>query len=162
MNPTIVDEVCPISGVNTAQQLAAHFAGRFRIVLVEKNSHFQHLFAYPRFAVATGVDTHKAFIPYTPGTFANCPKDSGVVVQARVLQLTRSVVHLDRSVSLDGISVRSVPYSYLVSCVRSTERLPSLTFHRSSRPEPNSHRHPLFLDPKSLKALPSFRSMRKQ
>lgn len=103
------------TGVNTAQQLATHFAGRFRVVLVEKNSHFQHLFAYPRFAVATGVDTHKAFIPYVPGTFANCPKNSGIVVQARVLNLTRSSVQLDRKVTLDGNSIDVISYSYLVS-----------------------------------------------
>lgn len=102
-------------GVNTAQQLATHFAGRFRTVLIEKNSHFQHLFAYPRFAAATGVDTHKAFIPYRPGTFANCPEDSGSVIQARVEDLTRSRVRLDRKVLLDGQYTDSIQYSYLVS-----------------------------------------------
>lgn len=85
------------------------------MVLIEKNSHFQHLFAYPRFAVAAGVDTHKAFIPYTPGTFANCPKDSGVVVQARASDLTKSSVRLDRTVLLDGRHVDSIAYAYLVS-----------------------------------------------
>lgn len=109
----------PSEGVNAAQQLASRFAGRFKILLIEKNSHFQHLFAYPRFAVATNVDTHKAFIPYTPGTFANCPKDSGFVIQARVLDLTRSTVRLDRKVFLNGEIIDTVPYSYLVRSPRS-------------------------------------------
>ncbi|KKY27571.1 putative amid-like nadh [Phaeomoniella chlamydospora] len=101
-------------GVNTAQQLAARFQGRFRLLLIEKNSHFQHLFAFPRFAVAKGVNTHKAFIPYIPGTFANCPPDSGTVVQARVTGISDTSIQLDRKVLLDGQQVDSIPYAYLV------------------------------------------------
>ncbi|RDW63318.1 putative amid-like nadh [Coleophoma cylindrospora] len=101
-------------GVNAAQQLAAAFTGRFRVMLIEKNSHFQHLFAFPRFAVATGVDTHRAFIPYVPGTFAACPPGSGTVIQARVSELTKSAVQLDRKVLLDGLLTDSIPYSFLV------------------------------------------------
>lgn len=101
-------------GVNTAQQLATQFHNRFRVLLIEKNSHFQHLFAFPRFAVATGVDTHKAFIPYVPGTFANCPPGSGSVVQARVTGLSKSAVTLDRKVKLDGHLLDTVPFAFLV------------------------------------------------
>lgn len=102
-------------GVNAAAQLATTFHGRFRVVLIEKNSHFQHLFAFPRFAVATGVDTHKAFIPFVPGAFAGCPPGSGTVVQAKAIGLNDSAVQLDRQVSLDEKHVDSIPYSYLVS-----------------------------------------------
>lgn len=126
------------AGVNTAQQLASQFAGRFKVLLIEKNSHFQHLFAYPRFAVAAGVDTHKAFIPYTPGTFANCPKESGSVIQARVLDLTRSKVLIDRKVSLDGQTTDAIPYSYLV-CVSEARLLPFTDTCRSSPQAPNLH-----------------------
>ena len=101
-------------GINTAQQLANAFSGRFRVLLIEKNSHFQHLFAFPRFAVVPGVDTHKAFIPYKPGTFANCPPESGSVIQAKVTSLSKSSVQLDRTVLLDGQHVDSIQYSYLV------------------------------------------------
>ena len=101
-------------GVNTAQQLANAFAGRFRVLLIEKNSHFQHLFAFPRFAVVPGVDFHKAFIPYSPGTFANCPPGSGSVIQARVTSLNRDFVQLDRKVLLDGQQLDNIPFSYLV------------------------------------------------
>ena len=101
-------------GVNTAQQLATAFSGRLRILLIEKNSHFQHLFAFPRFAITSAVDTHKAFIPFTPGTFANCPPDSGKVIQAKVTKLSKSSVTLDRSVLLDGEHVDNIPYAYLV------------------------------------------------
>ena len=101
-------------GVKAAQELATALAGRFRVLLVEKNSHFQHLFAFPRFAVVNGVDTHKSFIPFTPGVFAACPPGSGSVVQAKVNSLTKSTIRLDRKVLLDGQKVDSIPYSYLV------------------------------------------------
>ncbi|CZR54216.1 related to Amid-like NADH oxidoreductase [Phialocephala subalpina] len=101
-------------GVNAAQQLAASLAGRFRVLLIEKHSHFQHLFAFPRFAVATGVDTRKAFIPFVPGTFASCPPGSGTFVQAEVTGLRKDAVQLDRKVTIDGQQLDSIPYSYLV------------------------------------------------
>ncbi|KAI4810394.1 putative oxidoreductase [Aureobasidium sp. EXF-8845] len=101
-------------GVNTAQQLATRFSGRFQVLLIEKNSHFQHLFAFPRFAVTTKVDTHKAFIPYTPGTFANCPAQSGVVVRAGVHKIDKEEIWLDRKVEVNGKGVDKIPYAYLV------------------------------------------------
>jgi NADH dehydrogenase FAD-containing subunit len=103
-------------GLNTAQQLATKFHGRFQILLIEKNSHFQHLFAFPRFAVTSKVDTHKAFIPFTPGAFAACPAGSGVVVRAGVTGIEDKEIRLDRSVELNGRAVSSIPYEYLV-CV---------------------------------------------
>lgn len=83
--------------------------------MIEKNSHFQHLFAFPRFAVTSKVDTHKAFIPFTPGTFANCPAGSGVVVRAGVKKIDKEEIWLDRKVEVNGQGVERVPYAYLVS-----------------------------------------------
>jgi len=102
------------SGVNTAQQLATKFSGRFQVLLIEKNSHFQHLFAFPRFAVTSKVDTHKAFIPFTPGTFANCPAGSGVVVRAGVKKIDKEEIWLDRKVEVNGQGVERIPNAYLV------------------------------------------------
>ncbi|GAM82966.1 hypothetical protein ANO11243_009520 [Dothideomycetidae sp. 11243] len=101
-------------GVNTAQQLAKAFVGRFNILLIEKNSHFQHLFAFPRFAVATGVDTHKAFIPLVPGAFRECPPGSGSVIRAAVVSINSSSVKLDRSVSVGGQTSDTIPFAFLV------------------------------------------------
>ena len=127
-------------GVNTAQQLAAAFHGQYRVLLIENNSHFQHLFAFPRFAVTTDVDTHKAFIPYTPGAFASSPPGSGKVVQARVTSLNRDSVQLDRKVELDGLDVDTIPFAYLVlatgtkltppSSLPGTEKLDGVTYLR--------------------------------
>lgn len=121
-------------GVNAAQQLATYFHGRFRVLLIEKNSHFQHLFAFPRFAAATGVDTHKAFIPYVPGTFANCPSGSGTVVQAIVTSLNNSAVQLDRKVFLDGQHLDSISYSFLVIAT-GTKLTPPSSLPGSEKPD---------------------------
>ena len=78
-----------------------------------------HLFAFPRFAVTSnGFDTRKAFIPFSPGAFANCPPGSGRVVQARATKLSHALVYLDRGIELDGRSVQELPYEYLVSGIR--------------------------------------------
>lgn len=119
--------VCPdtdnfSSGVNTAQQLATKFSGRFQVLLIEKNSHFQHLFAFPRFAMTNKVDTHKAFIPFTPGTFANCPTGSGVVVRAGVTKIDKEEIWLDRKVEVNGKGLDKIPYAYLVSAIRISNR----------------------------------------
>ncbi|KAF2152170.1 FAD/NAD(P)-binding domain-containing protein [Myriangium duriaei CBS 260.36] len=101
-------------GVNTAQQLAKAFAGRFNVLLIEKNSHFQHLFAFPRFAVVNSVDTHKAFIPLSPGTFKDGPPGSGAVVRAAVTGINESNIQLDRKVDVAGHSTDLVPFAFLV------------------------------------------------
>ncbi|KAI7155211.1 FAD/NAD(P)-binding domain-containing protein [Hortaea werneckii] len=112
-------------GINVAQQLAANAEGRFRVLLIERNSHFQHLFAFPRFAVTTNVNTQKAFIPFKPGVFANAPPGSGDVVQAAVTHLTDSHVTLDRAVQFDGQQLDRIPYSYLVMATGTKLRPPS-------------------------------------
>lgn len=100
-------------GMNTAESLANASQGRFRVLLIEKNSHFQHLFAFPRYAVTTQVPTHKAFIPYQQKKFGA----NGAIIQAAAVGLTREAVLLDRRVTLDGESVDKIPFAALVSSV---------------------------------------------
>ncbi|KAJ4311858.1 hypothetical protein N0V94_007733 [Neodidymelliopsis sp. IMI 364377] len=97
-------------GLNVAESLAkVSEKGNFRVLLVEKNSHFQHLFAFPRYALTTGVDTHKAFIPYQKSRLGV----EGCVVQARAVELTGEEVLLDRRVEIDGREVDRVSYAAL-------------------------------------------------
>ncbi|PBP24286.1 hypothetical protein BUE80_DR004847 [Diplocarpon rosae] len=119
-------------GVNAAQQLATRFSGPFRVLLVEKNSHFQHLFAFPRFAVTSEVDTKKAFIPFVPGTFAACPPGSGHFVQATVIGVTKDSIKLDRKVDVDGQSLDSIPFAYLVLAT-GTKLTPPSTIPHSNK-----------------------------
>ena len=67
--------------------------------------------------MTTKVDTHKAFIPFTPGTFANCPAESGVVVRAGVTNIDKDEIWLDRKVEVNGQRLDKVPYAYLVSAI---------------------------------------------
>lgn len=96
-------------GLNLAESLATSARGRFRVLLIEKNSHFQHLFAFPRYAVTTKVDTHKAFIPYQKSRLG----ERGAIVQAKVLELTKEDIILDRHISLDGGKTDRISYAAL-------------------------------------------------
>ncbi|KAF9232991.1 hypothetical protein BU15DRAFT_54458 [Melanogaster broomeanus] len=50
-------------GYRAAQVLAAGLPSGWRVVLVDRNSHFNHVYNFPRYAVLPGHE-HKAFIPY--------------------------------------------------------------------------------------------------
>ncbi|KIJ58471.1 hypothetical protein HYDPIDRAFT_102602, partial [Hydnomerulius pinastri MD-312] len=50
-------------GYRAAQVLAAGLPSGWRVVLVDRNSHFNHVYNLPRYAVLPGHE-HKAFIPY--------------------------------------------------------------------------------------------------
>lgn len=103
-------------GTKAAEQLSLKFHDRFKVLLIEKNSHFQHLFAFPRFAVTSKVNTHKAFIPYGAHTFGTTPPGSGSFIQAKVTDISKDAITLDRKMSLDGFSggTDTIPYAYLV------------------------------------------------
>jgi apoptosis-inducing factor 2 len=51
------------AGVYLAQRLTETLPTGYRAVLVERNTHFHHLFVFPRFAVVRGHE-EKAFIPF--------------------------------------------------------------------------------------------------
>ncbi|KAJ4397489.1 hypothetical protein N0V93_001718 [Gnomoniopsis smithogilvyi] len=97
-------------GVNTAKQLAAVLPVTHRVLLVDPHSHFNHLFAFPRFAVLPDYE-HKAFIPYT-GVFAESPnKDHHAIIQAKVLSLKPEEITLDR----EWQGSKQVAFDYLVA-----------------------------------------------
>lgn len=96
-------------GTNLAESLAKAAAGRFRVLLVEKNSHFQHLFAFPRYALTTRVETHKAFIPYQKSRLGQ----EGAFIQAKALELSKDSIRLDREISFDGQRTNKIPYDAL-------------------------------------------------
>ncbi|KAI0419699.1 hypothetical protein F5X98DRAFT_69863 [Xylaria grammica] len=106
-------------GVATTQGLANILPSTHRVLLIEPHSHFHHLFAFPRFAIAPTYE-HKAFIPYS-GTFAAAPNpDRHHVVRARVSALHRDHVVLDR----EWQGAREIPYEYLVVATGTKLRAP--------------------------------------
>ncbi|KAH6639392.1 FAD/NAD-P-binding domain-containing protein [Boeremia exigua] len=96
-------------GVGLAEMLAKDSSDKFRVLLIEKNSHFQHLFAFPRFAVTTSIDTHKAFIPYQKSRLGQ----AGAIIQAKALSLSADSITLDREVELDGQTTNIIPFAAL-------------------------------------------------
>ncbi|CEH14929.1 Monodehydroascorbate/ferredoxin reductase [Ceraceosorus bombacis] len=51
-------------GMHAASVLAQKLPPSHRVILIERNSHFNHLYVFPRFSVMPGKE-HAAFIPYS-------------------------------------------------------------------------------------------------
>lgn len=97
-------------GTRAALELATALPPTHRVLLVEPHSHFQHLFAFPRFAVVPGLE-HKAFIPYDRFFSSKGVSDErGQIVRASVDSLRRDAVVLDREVA----GSKELPYDYAV------------------------------------------------
>ncbi|GAA5940125.1 hypothetical protein JCM3775_007270 [Rhodotorula graminis] len=79
-----------------------------RVTVVERNEHFSHLFAYPRFAIASG-NEHKAFIPFS--TMLPSPHR---ILRANALSLSPSTrtLTLDRPVPGAGAEPASRELAY--------------------------------------------------
>lgn len=85
------------------------------LVLIEGNSHFNHLFTFPRFAALNRGGEEKAFVPYTHIFGDAC----GQILRARALSVAptekaRGVITLDREVELDGKRSTQIPHDFLV------------------------------------------------
>jgi len=85
--------------------------GRYRLVVIEPNSHFNFTWVLPRFSVIGGHE-HKAFIPYTPEFFARCPKG--------MVQWVRDRVKSVRNHSVILHSGDEIPYEFLIIATGST------------------------------------------
>ncbi|KAI1320244.1 FAD/NAD(P)-binding domain-containing protein [Xylariaceae sp. FL0255] len=111
-------------GLATSQGLANILPATHRVLLIEPHSHFNHLFAFPRFAILPTFE-HKAFIPYS-GTFNPGPNPTQHnVVRARVSGLHPDRVILDR----DWQGSREIPYDYLVVATGTKLRAPGTMLH---------------------------------
>ncbi|KAE8190163.1 hypothetical protein CF336_g5428 [Tilletia laevis] len=73
------------AGMHAATVLAQKLPPTHRVILVDRNSHFNHLYVFPRFSVLPGHE-QKAFIPYTsifskaPSRARHDPSDSAATV----------------------------------------------------------------------------------
>ncbi|ROW04893.1 hypothetical protein VMCG_04907 [Cytospora schulzeri] len=82
-------------GVSAAKELANVLPATHRVLLIDPHSHFNHLFAFPRFAILPNYE-HMAFIPYS-GVYTRSPtKDLHAIVQAKVVSLKAKELTLDR------------------------------------------------------------------
>ncbi|KAG8748717.1 hypothetical protein FRC10_000108 [Ceratobasidium sp. 414] len=154
---TVVVLGASYGGHRAVQILLQVLPSDWRIVVIERNTHFNHLYAFPRLAVVEGHE-HKAFIPYTnifkilnlEQRQLDDPVSSGhELVHAHVTRIEKTRVFYTRISPgvVPGSSVEhSVDYDYLIYALGS--HLPSpinvwadpLSVHgQSDLPKINSH-----------------------
>ncbi|KAI0704668.1 iron uptake cluster protein [Earliella scabrosa] len=121
-------------GARVAHLLAQGLPHGWRVVLVDRNSHMNHLYVLPRYAVLPGHE-HKAFIPYSnvfqpppppPGselpspdpasTFAAPEGPEKVFLHATVTSLAPHSLTLDKAFPEHGVSEadRTLHFDFLV------------------------------------------------
>lgn len=103
------------AGYHAARVLANSLPTGYRVVVVEKSSHFQFTWVFPRFSVVSGHE-HKAFIPYGP-YFGKAPQGSWLMLQDTVAEVGKSTISLQ--------SGEKLGYEYLVMATGSRAGAPS-------------------------------------
>ncbi len=112
-----------LAGSHAAQILAQELPDNWRVVLVDRNTHYNHLYAIPRFAVLPE-HAHKAFIPYdnifggpSNGQAAEPATSSRqILLHAHVTSLQSHSLTLSRAFPQYGIEgdVPRLHFDYLV------------------------------------------------
>ncbi|KAI1623826.1 putative disulfide oxidoreductase [Exophiala viscosa] len=103
------------AGYHAAKVLANSLPTGYRVVIIEKNTHFQFSWVFPRFSVVPDHE-HKAFIPYGP-YLKSAPDGSYLFLQDSVIEVARDVVRLR--------SGKEIQYTYLVMATGSQGGVPS-------------------------------------
>ncbi|KAL3492118.1 hypothetical protein BJX62DRAFT_203575 [Aspergillus germanicus] len=104
------------AGLQLVKRLTQTIPSGYKIIWLEKNSHLNYVFAFPRFSVVAGLE-ERAFIPYT-ALEAGAPNGSLRRVQGTVSWVNRD----EQKVILD--SGEEFPFSYLAIATGSTQPLP--------------------------------------
>ncbi|KAL1595652.1 hypothetical protein SLS60_009341 [Paraconiothyrium brasiliense] len=102
-------------GYQAVKRLTETLPTGYRVVLVEKNSHLNYVFAFPRFSVVKGYE-QDAFIPYT-GLSKGASEGIFHQVQDTATQVTERFVELKSGEKLE--------YTYLVIATGTSSKLPS-------------------------------------
>ncbi|KAJ3537521.1 hypothetical protein NMY22_g5553 [Coprinellus aureogranulatus] len=110
-------------GARAAQVLAAGLPDDWRIIGIDRNSHLNHMYVMPRFAVLPGHE-HKAFIPYTNVFLEDESKPNHVAIKADVTALRPNSVTISRPFPELGIPSREIPFDYAVYALGGTMPAP--------------------------------------
>ena len=103
------------AGITLAKRLVTILPTGYRVILIEKNSHFNYSFNFPRYSVLQGSE-HAAFIPYH-GIASGAPPGIFEHVHDRAIDITDTQVLLASGKPLD--------YKYLVIATGSSSPLPA-------------------------------------
>jgi NAD(P)H-nitrite reductase large subunit len=102
------------AGIELVRRLAQTLPTGYKAVWIEKNSHLNYSFNFPRFSVMTGQE-HTAFIPYD-GIARSAPLGILTRIQDKAVQVSESQVIL--------ASGQKINYSYLIVATGSSQPLP--------------------------------------
>eukprot|EP01117_Protostelium_nocturnum_P017485 TRINITY_DN7114_c0_g2_i1.p1 TRINITY_DN7114_c0_g2~~TRINITY_DN7114_c0_g2_i1.p1 ORF type:complete len:395 (-),score=121.91 TRINITY_DN7114_c0_g2_i1:32-1216(-) len=97
------------SGAHAAQYLSQRIPSNYRIILIDKNSHFHHLYVLPRFHLIGGHE-HKAFIPYSGIFKESNGQYNGIFLQSLVKKINSNWIEIDTE-DTKGIQL---PFDYLI------------------------------------------------
>ncbi|KXN83174.1 Apoptosis-inducing factor 2, partial [Leucoagaricus sp. SymC.cos] len=120
-----------MSGARTAQVLAADAPKGWRIMLIDRNSHVNHIYVMPRFAVLPGHEykayiyvmpcfavlpghEYKAFVPFTSIFHKDPTSIAHLHLQAHILSLTRNTVTLNESFPNYGLHSPTIKFDYAI------------------------------------------------
>ena len=103
-------------GIHLTKWLADAVPTGYRVVLIEQNSHFNYLFAFPRYTAIAGHE-QDAFVPYEEILSGPIKKGSVLHVHAKVAEVTANQVLLTNKEAID--------YAYLVIATGSTQLPPA-------------------------------------
>ncbi|GAA5893934.1 hypothetical protein JCM6882_003132 [Rhodosporidiobolus microsporus] len=93
------------AGARAAELLSRTLPAGFRVVVIDRQSHFNHLYLHPRFSVVPG-HSEKVFIPYK-GTLPTEPPEDGtpparhVIIHAAVTSINEDFIEIDRDLTED-------------------------------------------------------------
>ena len=103
------------TGVQLTTKLSESLPTGYRVVMIEKNSHFNYSFNFPRYSVLLGHEKN-AFIPYD-GIARGAPKGVFHRIHDTAVQITKDQVHLASGGKID--------YAYLAIATGSWQPVPA-------------------------------------
>ncbi|KAL6231538.1 hypothetical protein BDW75DRAFT_219915 [Aspergillus navahoensis] len=103
------------AGTRLAQRLTETLPTGYRAVLIERNTHFNHFFVFPRFSVVKGKE-EKAFIPYD-NLAKSAPAGIFEHIRDTAMEITPNSVKLSSGVEVE--------YEYLTVATGSWQPAPS-------------------------------------
>ncbi|KAG2002423.1 Fer8 [Coprinopsis cinerea AmutBmut pab1-1] len=100
-------------GTRAAQILAAGLPAGWKLIVIDRNSHANHVYVMPRYAVLPGHE-YKAFIPYTNVFLTPGKNPNHIVLKAQVLSIRPNHVTLSQAFPEHGFPTTTIPFDYAV------------------------------------------------
>jgi NADH dehydrogenase FAD-containing subunit len=100
------------TGIHLAKRLAESLPTGYKVVLVERKSHFNHLFNFPRYSVVKGRE-ERAFIPYDG-------VGKSMAIPQGILEHVTGTVTKIKDTEVELANGDTIPFSYLAICTGAT------------------------------------------